>query len=170
MWSESKVEGEVIVGKVTRAHGMWGEVVVNVTSDFPGRFDSGEFLFILDLPRRIQRSYRPRPHIVVLKLEGISSREAAVRLKGANITISQEVAPNLPEGSYYHFQLLGMEVCTSEGQLLGHITNIFPTGSNDVYVVTLDGSETLIPAIDDVIQDVDVDMARMTVVLPEGLL
>ena len=170
MWSESRVEGEILVGKVTRAHGRWGEVVVNVMSDFPGRFDSGEILFISDLPRRIQRSYRPQPHIVVLKLEGISSHDAAVRLKGANITIPQEVVPSLPEGSYYHFQLLGMEVCTSEGQLLGRITNIFPTGSNDVYVVTLDGSETLIPAIDDVIQDVDVDMGRMTVVLPEGLL
>lgn len=169
MWSESGIGREILVGKVTRPHGKWGEVVVKVMSDFPGRFASGEFLFISGLPRRIQRSYRPQPHIAVLKLEGISSLDAAVRLKGANITIPQEVVPSLPAGSYYHFQLLEMEVCTSEGELLGRITNIFPTGSNDVYVVTLDGSETLIPAIDDVIQDVDVHAGRMTVVLPEGL-
>ena len=160
---------EVPVGRVSRPRGVAGEVQVEVMSDFPGRFASGEVIFVAGVARRIQRSYRPKPHLVVLKLEGIDSIDAAALLRGTTLTVPLEAVPPLPEGRYYHFQLMGMEVYTSQGELLGCITDIFPTGSNDVYAVTLDGRQVLIPAIDDVVQEVDVEASRMTVDLPEGL-
>ena len=75
----------------------------------------------------------------------------------------------LSPGSYYHFQILDMEVWTLSGELLGAVTDILSTGSNDVYVVSKGGSETLLPAIQDVVLDVDLEKGRITVDLPEGL-
>jgi len=75
----------------------------------------------------------------------------------------------LPEGEYFHFQLLGIKVLTEEGEELGRISDILETGSNDVYVVTGPTGEVLVPALADVIVKVDLDQGIMEVSLPDGL-
>ena len=77
--------------------------------------------------------------------------------------------PSPPAGTYYHYQLLDMDVVTQEGEALGRLAEVLVTGANDVYVVRSEHSELLVPAIADVVVDVDVETRRMTVVLPPGL-
>ena len=169
MAAPGDVQGWVVVGMVVSLHGVLGELRVDEMTDFSGRFVAGEFLFIGGEAYCIQRSHRPRPGVVVLKLEGVDTPRQAEDLKGKTITVPRDKVPPLPEGHFYHFQLVGMEVFTSEGECLGHITGILPTGSNDVYIVSLGKRQVLIPALDDVVREINVEAARMTVDLPEGL-
>ena len=81
----------------------------------------------------------------------------------------EQVEP-LPDGTYYHFQILGMRVLTNDGERLGSVSEIIVTGSNDVYVVHQEGRrDILIPALPDVVLDVNLDTATMLVDLPDGL-
>ena len=105
----------------------------------------------------------------MLKLEGINSRSEAESLRDSFLMVPEDMVPPLPEGEYYHFQIIDMQVYTQEREYLGQITQILSTGSNDVYVVSHDGQELLIPALDEVIKEVDVERGMMTVELPEGL-
>ena len=75
----------------------------------------------------------------------------------------------LPDGSYYYFQILGLRVRTDDGEELGRVHEILATGGNDVYVVRGPAGERLVPALGDVVLDVDLDRGLMTVSLPEGL-
>jgi 16S rRNA processing protein RimM len=107
---------------------------------------------------------------LLVKLDTINDRTEAKTLRGQPLTVPQEESEPLPEGYYYHFQILDMEVQTDEGERLGIIKEILETGSNDVYVVGLSGQRgILIPAIEDVILDVDLKQNLMTVQLPDGL-
>jgi len=91
-------------------------------------------------------------------------------LIGAELFIPQTELPELDEDTYYWFELIGIEVYTTRGDYLGRITSIFPTGSNDVYVVKDNKQEMLIPALESVVLDIDLDLKRMQVDLPEGLI
>ena len=142
---------------------------VTSLSDFPSRFCPGTVLYVESKALRILRSFKSGSHFLVLKLQGIDSRQEAEGLRGKLLTVPQKEVPPLPEGSYYHYQLLGLQVHTKEGEYLGRITEILPTGSNDVYVVSHNGSEVLIPALDPVITEVNLEKGIVTVDLPEGL-
>ena len=106
---------------------------------------------------------------VYLKLAGVDDREAAEALRGATIEVPLEQAVRLPPGSYYWHQLIGLAVETKRGESLGRLVDILTTGSNDVYVVRDDARELLLPAIRDVIREVDLENGRMVVELLPGL-
>lgn len=162
-------EKSVVVGRVLGPRGVRGELQIEVISDSPGRFSSGGILFINNQIYNIQRSSTLPKGRLTLKLDGIDGREQAQALKDSFLTVTEDLVPPLPEGQYYHFQIIDMQVYTQEGEHLGQITDILSTGSNDVYVVSLRGTELLIPALDDVIKEVDVEQAKMVVALPDGL-
>ena len=107
--------------------------------------------------------------MAILKLQGIDTREGAEELASVELEVPIEEVPPLPDGSYYHFQILDMEVWTSAGEHLGIVEDILSTGSNDVYVVRRGDGEILVPAIEGVVLDVDVQGGRLTVDLPDGL-
>ena len=159
----------VIVGTILGARGVNGEVNVAVTSDSPGRFSTGGVLHLEGTPRTILRSYELSRGRVGLKLEGIDSRTEAQTLRGSHLTVPEEMVPPLPQGKYYHFQIVDMRVYTVEGEYLGKVAEILSTGSNDVYIVSQEGKDILIPALEEVIADVDVGKGMMTVDLPQGL-
>ena len=163
---------QIIVGRVRSPRGLRGEVHVEVTSDTPERFSPGGVLFLNGRAHKIRRvTHLPKGRLA-LKLEGLNTRDEAETLRDSLLTVPEEIVPPLPGGEYYHYQIIDMEVYTQEGGLLGLITDILSTGSNDVYVVSQQGQqgkEVLIPALDDVIVSVDVNRGRMTVKLPEGL-
>jgi 16S rRNA processing protein RimM len=121
------------------------------------------------LSRRISASIPTRSNQVILKLEGIDSPEAARELVGQWLTAPPETSPQLPAGEYFHYQLLGLRVITEEGEGLGEISEILQTGSNDVYVVSGEKGELLIPAISQVVRNIDLDNQLMMVNLLEGL-
>ncbi len=159
----------VIVGQVIGVHGLRGEVRAKVLSDVPHRFSEGQSLYIRGNPCTIISSNRISSQLVILKFHGVDSLEAAQDLVGQGITIPQTSVPNLPEGEYFHFQLLGLKVITEEGEELGLISEILETGSNDVYVVSAGSGEILVPALAEVVCDVRLDQGTMLVRLPEGL-
>ena len=159
----------VVVGRVLAPRGLQGEVHVETISDSPGRFCSGGMLYLNSQPRKIQWSSSLPSGRVVLKLEDINSRTDAESIRGHLLMVPEDMVPSLADGNYYHYQIIDIQVYSQQREYLGQITQIISTGSNDVYVVSLDGRELLIPALDEVIKEVDVVRAVMTVDLPEGL-
>jgi 16S rRNA processing protein RimM len=160
------------IGKVVRAHGIRGEISVNVLTDFPERFETTEWVYLGNefeaTPYRIEKS-RWHKDNVLLTLAGITDRTEAERLRGQYVQVPIKEATPLPEGSYYLYQLIGLEVITVENQSLGTITEVLETGANDVYVVRGD-KEVLIPAVADVIKAVDLEKGQVIVQLMEGLI
>ena len=106
----------------------------------------------------------------LLSLKGINDRNQAEELLGAEIFIPKAELPSPEDGSFYWFDLIGIAVYTIEGVYLGRIESIMETGSNDVYVVQDDKKEVLIPALESVVVQIDIQQKRMQVDLPEGLI
>ena len=159
----------IVVGRVVAPWGVKGEVKVEVMTDFPDRFSPGEEVHIDGCPMRIENS-RWHKGRVTLKLDTVDSVEAAEKLRGRWLEIPSSKLRPLPQDQYYQFQLIGLEVWTTEGQHLGRIADILPTGSNDVYLVQGELGELLIPAIEDVVKSVELEKGRIVVELIAGLL
>lgn len=120
-------------------------------------------------PLRVRTSRRHGPHHVV-GFEGYESRDDADRLRGATFFLLEEDLPELPANEYYSYQILGLDVVTTEGKSLGTVARIFTAGSHDVYVVKGDDGEVLIPAVDHVVINIDIENKTITVDPLEGLL
>jgi len=159
----------IAVGQVVAPWGARGEIKVEVLTDFPERFAPEQEIFVNQEKLTIEncRWHRGR---VILKLSGIGSIEDAERLRGLFLEIPQSQLHPLPDNECYQFQLLGLEVWTVDGEFLGQISRILPTGSNDVYVVPSERGEVLIPATEDVVKSVDLEAGRVTIEIIEGLL
>ena len=162
-------EGHVVVGRVTGSWGLRGDLKVQPQTDFPERFSQGSELHI-DSRRETVVSARPSRGVYVIRLSGVTNRTEADSMRGALLTVPEDNLASLPEDTYYHFQLIDMQVFSDEGESLGVIVEILDTSANDVYVIRGEsGPELLIPAIREVVLSVDVDGGRMTVHLPPGL-
>ncbi len=104
-----------------------------------------------------------------IELEGIDDVESAGRFVGSKIFVPKELLPDLAEDEYYWQDIIGLNVFSEEREHLGRIESIFPTGSNDVYVCKGGPREILLPAIADVIRQIDIRRGIMTVKVPKGL-
>ena len=165
----------VEIGRIVGAHSLGGEVKVESYTDIPNRFAQLDTVY-LRLPRgagRFAKIAGVREHtaksLTLLKFEGVNDRTDAERLHGAMVCITSAESPELPEGEYYEYQIIGLEVVTATGIDLGPITQIIRTGANDVYATKV----CLIPAIPDVIKEIDLAAGRMVIeaipgLLPEG--
>ena len=155
------------------AHGLRGEVVLQF-HDGPDRdLKSGDPIR-LHLPGKPHTTYRvssARPHKgrFIVALDTITDRNQAEALIGADIIVDPAALPPLDDGEYYWADLIGLKVVTLDRQCLGTLTAIFPTGSNDVYVVKGDTGEILVPALESVVVGVDLEAGVMQIDLPEGL-
>lgn len=159
----------VIVGRIRSAWGLRGDVSVEVLSDSPKRFAPGSVLRLKGNTTRVERS-RPGKRGLLVKLDVADDRTQAEALRGEELTVLPEQVEPLPEGIFYHFQILDMRVLTEDGENLGIVSEIIVTGSNDVYVIHEEGRrDILIPALPDVVLDVDLETGTMTVSLPDGL-
>jgi 16S rRNA processing protein RimM len=159
----------LIVGYILAPWGIRGEVKVEVVTDFPERFAPQKIVYLNTSPLEIESCHPHKQHLVV-KLATIDSVEDAEKLRGQALTISRSELYPLPEGQYYTFQIIGLKVVTTEGKLLGRITEIMTTGSNDVYIVEGKRGEILIPAIEDVVKSIDLAKSKMVIEAIEGLL
>lgn len=159
----------IAVGRVVAPWGVRGDIKVEVMTDFPDRFSPQEKVYIEGRAVTIERS-RWHQGRVILKLAAIDSVEDAEGLRDRFLEVPQSQLRPLPKDEYYQFQLLGLEVWTTEGELLGQIARILPTGSNDVYVVPSRHGELLIPAIEDVVKSVDLERGRIIIEVIAGLL
>jgi len=157
----------VAVGLVGAPWGVRGDVKVQPLTDFPERFQPGAALWVRGDRRELRRSRWSRG-LVYLCLVGVESRDAAEELRGALLEVPEADLMPLPEGQYYRFQVIGLEVRTREGTVLGRVAEILSTPSNDVYVVRGGPRELLLPAIEDVVKAVDLEAGQLVVEpLPE---
>jgi 16S rRNA processing protein RimM len=159
----------VDAGRVLGTHGVAGEIRVAVVSDVPERFDAGQTVYVQGKSYCIASTARPCTDQVILLFYGLNSLFDAQRMVGQSVTVPAVMAPELPQGEYYHFQLIGLQVFTEEWETLGVVTEILRTGSNDVYVISGHGGDILVPALVDVIRKIDLAHGLMVVRLMEGL-
>ena len=163
---QSVKDGWVLVGKVLAPIGVRGEVKVDVHSDVSYRYSPGAVLYI-DGSSFPVVSCRTTPRVMVVLFGGVDSRAAAETLRGKTICVPESDVPSLPEGTYYHYEVVGMRVFTIDGDDLGTVTEILVTGANDVFVVSGDRGEKLVPALAGVVVGVDVKNNCLTVDLPD---
>ena len=159
----------IAIGRVLAPYGSNGKFKVVVATDFPQRFSPTATIYVDRQPLVIATAEQHRGKLV-LKVDDVDTREAAQRLQGLAIEIPTALCSPLPDGHYYHFQLVGLEVWTVDGELLGSITQVLSGFSNDSYVFSRASGELLIPAIDDVVQSIDLDKGRVIITVIPGLL
>jgi 16S rRNA processing protein RimM len=169
------MQGDALIpiGKIVGTHGIKGFLKVSSYAESADSFSPGRQLVLRrkgtpDVTFRI-KSARPHKHGILLALEGIASVDAAKAWVGYDLCIDKATLPEPEEGAYYWHQVIGLGVFTVDDRYLGRVTEIFPTGSNDVYVVRDGEKEVLIPAIDSVVVDIDPTHGVLRVDLPEGL-
>jgi 16S rRNA processing protein RimM len=160
--------GYVAVGRVVGAWGVNGDLKVEPLSP-AGFLSPGRSVTISGLDRTIDRS-KKAGRFLSLKLAGVESREDARWLQGAYLEALEANLQSLGEGEYYRFQLLGLAVLSSDGRDLGRVTDILSTASNEVYIVHGPFGEILVPAIDDIVLNVDIVSGAITVDVVPGLL
>jgi 16S rRNA processing protein RimM len=171
----SPSEGEpvyLVVGLLRRPHGVRGEIMVEIKTDFPERLKAGEKFYVGNdrLPVTIISS-RKHNKGLLLAFEGITDRDNIGRYRNHPLFVNVADWPPLPKGEYYDYELHGLEVIEeATGKVLGKLKEIIKTGANDVYLVKpKSGREILLPAIPDVVLDVDLAQCQMSVYLLPGL-
>jgi 16S rRNA processing protein RimM len=159
----------VVVGTISGTHGRAGAVRVDPQSDIANRFMVGSELFINGIAHTVDSS-QPSGRGIIIKLDKINDLDHAATLKGSLITIPSHHLEALPDGSYYYYEIIGINVWEESGVYIGKISEIISTGCNDVYVIKDSlGHERLIPALDDVLLSVVPQKKQMVVRIPEGL-
>ena len=159
----------VTVGKLRRPHGVKGEMSMDVLTDFPQQLKEGITVFLgKNHQSQKIRSIRYTEKGALIAFDGLMDCDVVGYLRNQYVYARYENRPSLPEGQYYHQEILGMEVLNETGESLGVIDEILETGANDVYVIHSGmKDELLIPAIKSVILNIDRSSKRMVVKLPE---
>ena len=164
----------VTIAKVTRPHGVAGEVKALPLTDFPERFSKlgTAYLEFKDGTTRevgLERA-RHRPPFVILKFAQVDSASEAEALRNSFLVIGRDQTVELPPDRFYDFELTGLRVETEAGEQVGLITDVLHFPANDVYVVERDKQEILVPAIRDVVTEIDVNAGCMRIKALDGLL
>jgi 16S rRNA processing protein RimM len=159
------------VGYLRRPHGLRGEIVMDLHTDFPERLKRGRKLLVSEAytPLTIE-SVRNHQQSVLIKFQGIDTPEQAGEYRNQWVYVKASEVPPLPEGKIYQHELFGFQVVDENGNSLGEVVEILETGANNVYVVKDEsGREILLPAIPSVILELNTERRIMRVHLLEGL-
>ena len=164
----------VLVGRVARAHGNRGQVIVDPATDFPEeRFRPGSVLLVqragvVDaLTVESVRFHRGRP---IIGLAGVSTMDAAEALAGSELRIGADALQPLPPGSFYRHDLIGCSVETPRGDSIGAVTGVEGDGTGSRLIVQSSGGDVLIPLVEGICLEVDTARRKIVVEPPEGLL
>jgi 16S rRNA processing protein RimM len=162
----------LVVGFLRRAHGVRGEIIMDLHTDFPERLRKGRKLFVGEDHKPVTLAgARPYARGMLVKFKGIETPEAAGELRNQWVYVRAADVPSLPEGKLYQHELFGFRVVDENGEALGELVEIIETGANDVYVVRdANGGEILLPAIPSVVLELDPEHRTMRVHLLEGLI
>ena len=158
----------VAVGRVTRVHGVRGEVAVQSLTDVEDRFRPGSVLRLEDGVTLTVSASRPHADRVLVAFREVSDRDAAEALRGAYLFVDEAAVPELPDGSYWPHQLEGSEVVGEDGRPIGRLAEVLQGPANDVWVVEGPSGRRLVPAVREAVVSVAVD-ARRIVVREESL-
>lgn len=173
--SGSPTDGEplyLVVGSLRRPHGVHGEMVMEVITDFPERLKANTKVFVGESHQLlIITSARFHGEGLLIKFKGVDTPEKAGRYRNQLIYVPAADRPKLPKGQYYHHELIGFAVVDQNNEEIGRLTEIMQTKANDVYVVTRpDGREILLPNIPSVILDIEAERRQIRVHLLDGLI
>lgn len=164
----------ITIGKILKPVGLRGEVKVSLLTDFPDRFKTLREVMVQTKDERQQQHsidhVRYGLPFVYITFAGLSSLDQVDPLIGGLIQIPEEELAALPEGSYYQFELQGIDVYLEEGTFLGKVDQILQTGSNDVFVVKCGAKEYLIPALRAVVKEINIPKRQMIIHPINGLL
>ncbi len=161
------------IGQIVNTFGIKGQVKIVPFTDDITRFDELKEIYVekkneLKLFQIEQVNYKK--NMVILKLKGIETVEEAEKLRNCYLKIDRKDAKKLPKDTYFIVDLLGLDVYTDEGKLLGKVDDIYNAGSSDIYVVKDElGKQILLPAIKDVVKEVDLENQKIIVHLIKGL-
>ena len=162
------------VGQIVNTNGLKGLLKINPFTDDITRFERLKTILVDHKKELLEfeiESVRYQKKQVLLKLKGIDTIEEAEKYREDYLKINRNKEEKLPEDTYYIVDLIGLDIYTENGELLGKLDDIFSTGSNDVYVVkNSEGKQILLPAISDVIKNIDLKQKKIVVNLIEGLL
>jgi len=163
----------IIIGKVVSTQGNKGEVNVLPLTDSIDRFNNLDNVFLRNKNSQTILNVdkiRITKNMVILKLKDIENIEEAKMIVGSILEVERKNAVKLSKDTYFTFEIIGLEVYTENNIFLGKVENIVSTGSNDVYVVkSKDKEELFIPAIREVVKNVNLEKKRITIKMLDGL-
>lgn len=161
----------LVIGYLRRPHGVNGEIIMDLHTDFPDRIKSGRKVLVGEKRQPLTLdSVRAHANGLLVRLLGIETPEDVGKYRNQWVYVKASDVPPLPEGRHYQYELIGADVVDDNGNPLGKLVEILETGANDVYVVRDDsGKEILLPAIPSVILDLDMTQRSMKVHLLDGL-
>jgi 16S rRNA processing protein RimM len=167
-----KTEDLIAIGEIIKAQGVRGELKIIPLTDNLNRFADIRRVYwktATGFRELFLESYRPFKQFILLKFTGIDDMNAASSLGKGLIFIPRNERPNPPIGHYYYDQIEGLQVFTTGGEFLGTIGQIIATGSNDVYCINDKTKQLLIPALKNVVKEINLEEGRMMVEIPPGL-
>ena len=168
------MEGYLEIGQIVNTNGLKGFLKVKPLTDDITRFEKLKTIYIQKAKELIEfkiQEVKYNKQSVLLKLEGIDDITEAEKYKNFYIKISKENAVELEKNSYFIVDIIGCQVYTDENEYLGNFVDVFQTGSNDVYTLkNSEGKEILIPAIKEVIKNVDIKNKKIVIHLMDGLI
>jgi 16S rRNA processing protein RimM len=161
------------IGEIVKTRGLRGCLKVLCCVETNNSFTELEFVYIeISSGQKkcfVLRKIDVSGKILFVELEGIPDVESAQALVGCKVFLPKDMQEKLLEGEYYWREIIGLDVYNEEGKYIGRIESVFPTGSNDVYVCKGEERKILLPAIAEVIRQIDLNSRVMTVRLLEGL-
>ena len=159
----------ITIGSIVAPHGVRGDLRVLPQTDFPERFAETEVCYIDGKTYHIVSAKFHKQYVLISFAE-ITDRDTAETMRRKEIQVERDALTALPEGRYYIFDIIGLTVTDMAGEVLGTVTEVLQPGANDVYVVSAEGkADLLLPVIDGVIMDVDLEARTMTVDPPEWI-
>ncbi|MEW6734096.1 MAG: ribosome maturation factor RimM [Acidobacteriota bacterium] len=174
--ADRPAQGDLVtIAQIVRPHGIKGELVAEIITDFPDRFTRLKDIFLCLPNGTVEQvpleGYRFHQGRIVLKLHNIDTRSSAENLRGVLVCIHTSELITLAPGAYYEFQLIGCEVITDLGVRLGKVKELMYTGAAPLLVILAeDGKEYMIPLVEDICREIDIQSQKITVTPPEGLL
>ena len=156
----------LVAGKLRKSHGLNGEMSIELLTDHPELLKQGFPVFIgRGYEKYIISSFRMADKLGLIKLEGFNDPESLRAFSNAYLYFETKGMPALEEEEYYHHELIGLEVRSEDGVVMGTLTEIIVTGANDVYVITPNNGskDLLIPAIKSVIKKIDIESRQMVI-------
>jgi 16S rRNA processing protein RimM len=164
----------ILVGVIARAHGNKGQVIVNPETDFPDeRFAVGQILTVEQAGRTVERrvtSVRFQQGRPIVAFEGVDSMNDAEALAGAQLMVAAETLPPLPQQTFYRHDLVGCEVRTKDGTVVGKVTDVEGSLERSRLVIAAPGGEVMVPMVDGICLSVDPAAGAIVIDPPEGLL
>jgi 16S rRNA processing protein RimM len=152
-------------GRIIRPHGIRGQVVIASEAHYFAQLQAGTVLFLNPGDKQVTiRSIRSHQGRFLVALDDFSSCEEAETLRNMRVFLDSTELPELKEGEYFHWQLIGLIVRDNEGHEIGTVKSILETGANDVYILEDNtGHEKLVPAISDVVSEINLEEGVITI-------